>query len=70
MKVTRDEIRFIGLVNNYKDGKFYVNVCEIAPLHASVEISLTEQEIPLINDTLYYPSGLGHMGMSNYRSDW
>ena len=55
LKVTADEIKFIGLVNGYKDGKFYVNICEWPVNKAHVQMTLTVHEVPLINDTLRYP---------------
>jgi len=44
-----------GLVNDYKDGKFYVNICDWPINKAHVERTLTVHEVPLINDTLRYP---------------
>jgi len=55
LKVTADEIKFIGLVNGYKDGKFYVNICEWPVHKAHVQMTMTVHEVPLINDTLRYP---------------
>jgi hypothetical protein len=55
LKVTGDEIRFIGLVNHYKEGKFYVNICDWPPGKSHAEMTLTEHEVPLLNDTLHYP---------------
>lgn len=55
LKVTADEIKVIGLVNDYKDGKFYVNICDWPINKSHVEMTLTVHEAPLINDTLIYP---------------
>ena len=55
LKVTADETRFIGLVNKYREGKFYVNICEWPPGKSHAEMTLTEHEVPLVNDTLRYP---------------
>lgn len=57
LKVTADEIKFIGLVNGYKDGKFYVNICHWPPMQERGEMTLEKHEVPLINDTLHYPDG-------------
>lgn len=55
LKVTADEIKIIGLVNDYKDGKFYVNICYWPFDKSHSEMTLTVHEVPLINDTLFYP---------------
>ena len=55
LKVTADEIKIIGEVNGYKDGKFYVNICDWPINKAHVQMTLTVHEVPLINDTLRYP---------------
>ena len=55
LKVTADEIKFIGLVNGYKDGKFYVNICHWPPLQETGKMTLEKREVPLVNDTLHYP---------------
>lgn len=55
IKVTADEIKIIGLVNDYKDGKFYVNICYWPIDKSHSEMTLTVHEVPLINDTLVYP---------------
>ncbi len=55
LKVTADEIKVIGTVNDYKDGKFYVNICHWPPMGSHGQMTLTKHEAPLINDTLHYP---------------
>jgi hypothetical protein len=55
MKVTADEIKFIGLVNGYNDGKFYVNICDWHTYKTHDEMTLTVHEAALIDDTLHYP---------------
>ena len=55
LKVTADEIKIIGKVNDYKDGKFYVNICYWPPMKSHGQMTLTKHEVPLINDTLHYP---------------
>lgn len=57
LKVTADEIKVIGEVNDYVDGKFYVNICHWPIGKAHVQMTLTKHEVPLINDTLHYPDG-------------
>ena len=55
LKITADEIKIIGKVNDYKDGKFYVNICYWPPMKSHGQMTLTKHEVPLINDTLHYP---------------
>jgi len=55
LKITADEIKIIGTVNDYKDGKFYVNICHWPPMKLLSQMTLTKHEVPLINDTLRYP---------------
>ncbi len=55
MKITAVEIKFIGLVNGYKDGKFYVNICHWPPLQEHGKMTLEKREVSLVNDTLHYP---------------
>ena len=57
LKVTADEIKIIGEVNDYIDGKFYVNICDWPPMGSHGQMTLTKHEVPLINDTLHYPDG-------------
>lgn len=55
LKITADEIKVIGMVNDYREGKFYINICDWPAGKAHVEMTLTKHEVPLINDTLRYP---------------
>lgn len=52
---TADEIKFIGLVNDYKDGKFYVDIFDWPINKAHVEVTIRVHEVPFKNDTLGYP---------------
>ena len=56
-KVTKDEIKIIGEVNDYINGKFYVNICDWPIDKAHVQMTLSKHEVPLVNDTLRYPDG-------------
>jgi hypothetical protein len=60
LKITADEIKIIGKVNDYKDGKFYVNICYWPPMKSHGQMTLTKHEVPLINDTLHYPENYNY----------
>ena len=47
----------VSYLNDYIDGKFYVNICDWPPMGSHGQMTLTKHEVPLINDTLHYPDG-------------